>query len=273
MFNMYALWISGPMVEALYGPWRFLGIYLVCAAAGSAASYATSTSFAVGASGAVFGLFGVLIVADRIHKPALTRNARNLTMQIGMLIGINLVIGFSLPGIDNAAHVGGLLAGAVLGFLLVPAGATLGSFWSRPSQEAVSLSGPAADPSARGKPLRWGGVAALIGVIVLVVAMSPITYEPPLWWLVAGQPVTPAETVGDTVAIPSRTTSIIAAARGRVVLQGQWEVNDDGTSRRGIGSFVTQRQTPPGSNAAAQPQSTVDGAARNGVVATERVAA
>ncbi|RKY14804.1 MAG: hypothetical protein DRQ55_20315 [Planctomycetota bacterium] len=273
MFNMYALWIIGPIVEALYGPWRFLSIYLVCAAAGSAASYATSTSFAVGASGAVFGLFGALIVADRVHKPALTRNARNLTMQIGMLIGINLVIGFSVPGIDNAAHVGGLLAGAALGFLLVPAGATLGTFWSRPSQEAASLSGPAADPNARGKPLRWGGVAALIGVIVLVIAMSPITYEPPLWWLVAGQPVTLAETVGDAVAIPPRTTSVIVSGHGRVVLPGQWEVDRDSASRRSIGSFITQRQAPPGSDATAQPQSTVDGAARDGIVSTERIAA
>ena len=49
--------------------------------------------------------------------PALTRNARNLTVQIGMLIGINLLIGFTIPNIDNAAHIGGLLAGAILGFL------------------------------------------------------------------------------------------------------------------------------------------------------------
>ncbi len=95
LFNMYALWIIGPIVEALYGPGRFLAIYLLCAAAGSAASYATSPNPAVGASGAVFGLFGALLVADRVHKPALTRNARNLTAQIGILIGINLVIGFT----------------------------------------------------------------------------------------------------------------------------------------------------------------------------------
>ena len=115
LFNMYALWIIGPIVEALYGPSRYLGIYLLCAAAGSAASYATSPSPAVGASGAVFGLFGALLVADRVHKPALTRNARNLTTQIGILIGVNLVIGFSMPGIDNAAHIGGLAGGRLAG--------------------------------------------------------------------------------------------------------------------------------------------------------------
>ena len=89
---MYALFIIGPTVEALYGHARFLLIYVLCAAAGSAASYAFSSAIAsVGASGAVFGLFGVLLVADRVHKPALTRNARNLTTQIGGLIVINLV--------------------------------------------------------------------------------------------------------------------------------------------------------------------------------------
>jgi len=272
-FNMYALWIIGPIVESLYGPWRFLGIYLVCAAAGSAASYATSIIPAVGASGAVFGLFGVLLVADRVHKPALTRNARNLTMQIGMLIGINLFIGFGIPNIDNSAHIGGLLAGAVLGFLLVPAGATLGSFWSRPSKEVASLSGPAADPSERGKPLRWGGVAALIGIIVLVIAMSPITYDPPLWWQLSGQPAMPTEAVGDAVAIPSHTSSIVEPELGYDVPRLQGEVDGQGASWANVGSFVAQRQAPPGSDAAAQPQSTVDGAARNGIIATERVAA
>ena len=126
----------------MYGPWRFLAMYLICVAAGSAASFATSANPAVGASGGVFGLFGLLLVADRVHKPALTRNARNLTMQIGILIGINLLIGFSLAGIDNAAHIGGLLSGAVLGFLVVPKGVTLGSFWSRRPHGRVSTGGP-----------------------------------------------------------------------------------------------------------------------------------
>lgn len=187
MFNMYALWIIGPIVEALYGPGRFIFIYLVCIAAGSAASFAVSPNPAVGASGGVFGLFGALLVADRVHKPALTRNARNLTMQIGMLIAINLVIGITVPGIDNAAHIGGLLAGAALGFLLVPQGALLGSFWTR----APNTSGPQsptdvpADPADRTRWLRLGGVLGLVGVIVVVAVISPVTYDPPLWWLTA----------------------------------------------------------------------------------------
>jgi membrane associated rhomboid family serine protease len=131
-FNMYALFLVGPIVEALYGHVRFLLLYLACAAAGSAASYLfTGAPIAVGASGAIFGLFGVLLVADRVHKPALTRQARNLTAQIVGLIVINLVYGLVAPGIDNAAHIGGLVAGCWLGFAVVPKDAvTLSRFWT-----------------------------------------------------------------------------------------------------------------------------------------------
>jgi membrane associated rhomboid family serine protease len=146
-FNMYALFLVGPVVEALYGHVRFLAIYLACAAAASAASYVFSDALvSVGASGAIFGLFGVLLVADRVHKPALTRQARNLTMQIGVLIGVNLLIGFSIATIDNAAHIGGLIAGCWLGLTLIPKDAlTLAGFWSgtRPGQASRVAPRPA----------------------------------------------------------------------------------------------------------------------------------
>jgi membrane associated rhomboid family serine protease len=178
-FNMYALWIIGPTVETLYGSPRFLLIYVVCAAAGSAASYVfSSAQYSVGASGAVFGLFGVLLVADRVHKPALTRNARNLTMQIGGLIAINLVIGFTIPGIDNAAHIGGLLAGAWLGWVLVPRGATLASFWSRPGERSATEGKGVSPPGTGGRDpatvVRWSAVLALVGIVALAVAVGPM---------------------------------------------------------------------------------------------------
>ena len=172
-------WIIGPTVETLYGSARFLFIYLACALAGSTASYVFSPAlFSVGASGAVFGLFGVLLVADRVHKPALTRNARNLTMQIGGLIVINLVIGFTIPSIDNAAHIGGLLAGAWLGFVLVPKGATLATFWSRPGDAAAAAGKGVSPPGTGGRApatvLRLTGVLALLGVVALGVAIGPM---------------------------------------------------------------------------------------------------
>lgn len=160
-FNMYALFLVGPIVEALYGHMRFLALYLACAAAGSAASYLfTGAPIAVGASGAIFGLFGVLLVADRVHKPALTRHARNLTAQIIGLIAVNLVFGFTASGIDNAAHIGGLLAGCWLGFAVVPRDAvTLARFWTGTTPSAVSrLPRPA--------------IMALLGFVVVAIVVA-----------------------------------------------------------------------------------------------------
>ncbi|MDQ3493583.1 MAG: rhomboid family intramembrane serine protease [Chloroflexota bacterium] len=183
-FNMYALFIVGPLVEGLYGSPRFALIYVLTAAAGSAASFVFSPgAISVGASGAVFGLFGMLLVSDRVHKPALTRGARNLTGQIGMLIAINLFLGFSIPNIDNAAHIGGLLAGAWLGFVLVPRDATLSSFWQRPGAQPASRSTPLGPASPTSEPevgrraggdqlLRTAAVLAVVAVIAAAVAFG-----------------------------------------------------------------------------------------------------
>ena len=253
-FNMYALWIIGPIVEALYGPWRFLAIYLVCIAAGSVASYATSANPAVGASGGVFGLFGVLLVADRVHKPALTRNARNMTTQIGLLIGINLLIGFSVPGIDNAAHIGGLLAGAVLGLLVVPQGARLDSFWSRPSGDPVSPTGQRPEPVARTRPLRIIGVGALVAVIVGLALVGPISYEPPLPGLAAGRPATDAGGNGRRCdshrGEPGERGPGPPASRSSMSSSGRSSTS----ARRGVASGPSSRRSRP-SQAATLPRS------------------
>ena len=132
-FNMYALWIVGPLVERWYGQIRFLVFYLACAATGSVASFAFGgDGVSVGASGAVFGMFGVLAAASYIHKPV-DRYARAISMQIGVLILINLAFGFFSGGmIDNAAHIGGLLGGLWLGTVIPPSRVpTLSSWWRR----------------------------------------------------------------------------------------------------------------------------------------------
>jgi membrane associated rhomboid family serine protease len=274
LFNMYALWTIGPIVEVLYGPWRYLAIYGLCAVAGSAASYATSPNPAVGASGAVFGLFGALLVADRVHKPALTRNARNLTMQIGILIGINLVIGFSIPGIDNAAHVGGLLAGAWLGFVLVPLGARLETFWSRP---AGATSGSAASPSVgsvvdRARVLSAAGVTLLVAVIVLLVAIGPVTWHPRDLFGAVRQPGAATETVDDPVRVATRDPRLLG---GRGLLIGAASrpgLEGEGTTFRS-GGAIAERQAPPDGHGLAQMEAAVDGQARRDLRPPERVAA
>ena len=101
-----------------------------------------------------------------------------LTMQIGALIVVNLVIGFTIPNIDNAAHIGGLLAGAWLGFVLVPRGATLSSFWTRPDSRSAAEGTGVSPPGTGGRDpatvVRWTGVVALFGVVIVGVAIGPV---------------------------------------------------------------------------------------------------
>ena len=113
-FNMLALWFIGAAVEPRLGRWRYLTVYLLSALGGSVLSYAVDSPLqtSVGASGAVFGLFGALFVL-----------MRRLRFDVGGLITIiviNVVIGF-LPGfnINWRAHLGGLLVGTILTAVMV----------------------------------------------------------------------------------------------------------------------------------------------------------
>jgi hypothetical protein len=141
-------------------------MYLLAAAAGSVGSYLFGGDIpSVGASGAIFGLFGVLLAVSRVHKPVLDRRGQSLLGQMGFLIAINLVFGFVVPGIDISAHIGGLLAGLWLGFILVPTRVpTLGSLWVRPAQDLVSGPSPVL--------LRTVGVIALVVVIAVGVVVG-----------------------------------------------------------------------------------------------------
>jgi rhomboid protease GluP len=170
--NMYALWIVGPLVEAFYGRALFVAMYLLAALGGSIASYLFLPNPAVGASGAIFGLFGLVFAATFFHKPLLRAQARALTSQIGVLIVINLIIGFgigSFARIDNAAHVGGLLVGGWLGMLIAPSGAaTLRSMWQRN------------ETSAEPRPLR-GPLLRVLGIVALGVVLVGALITRPFW--------------------------------------------------------------------------------------------
>ena len=119
-FNSYALWIVGPQVEKLYRGPRFLVLYVLTGVAGVAASYWYNPVIpSAGASGAIFGLFGVLLIFSfkyRKSVPAFFSSA--LGRGILLTVGINLLIGYTIPQVDNAAHMGGLLAGCMLGFVI-----------------------------------------------------------------------------------------------------------------------------------------------------------
>jgi membrane associated rhomboid family serine protease len=110
-FNMLALWIFGRMIENMLGTWRFLALYGISGVFGSAAVALIAPGLTVvGASGAIFGLFAAFFV--------LQRSLGNNAVQLLVIIGLNLAIGF-FPGSNVAwqAHLGGVVAGFVTGYL------------------------------------------------------------------------------------------------------------------------------------------------------------
>ncbi len=112
LFNMYALWIIGMQLESFIGKTRFLIVYLFSAIAGSLLSViVTFNAVSVGASGAIFGLLGALLYFGYHYRVYLSSVIKS---QIIPVIIINLVLGFILPGVDNAAHIGGLIGGFLM---------------------------------------------------------------------------------------------------------------------------------------------------------------
>ena len=116
-FNMLALYWVGRPIENTLGRWRFIALYILSAVGGSLAVllwvFAEPQSWlmpTVGASGAVFGLFGAVFVLQRISG--------NDTRAVVILLGVNLIYGFITPGISWQAHVGGLLTGLALTWVM-----------------------------------------------------------------------------------------------------------------------------------------------------------
>ena len=108
--NMYSLRVIGPSVEGLIGKGKFVFIYLVSAISASLMSlvFVDSNIVSVGASGAIFGLMGALLYFGYHYRLYLNDAIKN---QIVPVILFNLIIGFMMPGIDNGAHIGGLIGG------------------------------------------------------------------------------------------------------------------------------------------------------------------
>ncbi|AFC31695.1 hypothetical protein PM3016_4963 [Paenibacillus mucilaginosus 3016] len=115
-FNSTALLSLGGRLERGIGSLRFALFYLLAGIAGNIASYTFSPSISAGASGAIFGLMGVLLVLS-IMDPDLWGESGGMAIWGGL--GMNVVLGFIVPGIDNYAHFGGLAAGAAAGWVYV----------------------------------------------------------------------------------------------------------------------------------------------------------
>ncbi len=160
LVNMYALYLIGPLVERAWGSLALGLFYVLTAAAASTASFIVSPNLSVGASGAIFGLVGVLLAGARIHHPQFDRRARSLVPQLGSIVFINLAFGFLFAGtIDNAAHIGGLVAGIWLGTFVPPGRIrTMRDFWR---------TGDGASGARRSRMVAALGIS---GLIVLIAA-------------------------------------------------------------------------------------------------------
>jgi membrane associated rhomboid family serine protease len=156
MFNMWVLFALGPMLESVLGRARFLALYLLSALGGSVASYAFGEANipSVGASGAIFGLMGaVLVVGKRLRQDV---------TNVLVLIGINIAIGFVVPNIDWRAHLGGLITGVIVGavFAYLP-------LRRRQDPSGIVRGAAAGNPVTRA----WVQVAALTPLVLIMVAV------------------------------------------------------------------------------------------------------
>lgn len=116
VLNMLALWVIGRVLEPALGWWRFAALYVLSAVGGAVFALWVSDPLqpVVGASGAVYGMFAALFLVTRVRG--------GQVRSIAVLIGLNLVVSFLLPGISWQVHVGGLLTGAVVALVFSLAG-------------------------------------------------------------------------------------------------------------------------------------------------------
>ncbi|MCW2753961.1 MAG: rhomboid family intrarane serine protease [Marmoricola sp.] len=147
--NMLALYFLGPPLEQILGRARFLAVYLVSAIAGSAAVmlFADPYSSSLGASGAIFGLMGALVIV--------VMKVKGDMRSILMWIGINLVFSFTFSGISWQAHIGGLIGGVVLAGAIVYA------------------------PKERRTWIQWGSVVAVSAIAIALILVKAHTLGGP----------------------------------------------------------------------------------------------
>lgn len=140
-FNMMALRSLGPSLEQHYGHGRFLALYLLAAFGGNVLSFLLSDGVSVGASTAIFGLFGAEAVFLYVNRRLFGEGARRALTQMAWLGGINLVISLS-PGIDLWGHLGGLAAGGLFALLAGPRLEVAGAYpelWLRDGRPAARV--------------------------------------------------------------------------------------------------------------------------------------
>jgi rhomboid protease GluP len=148
--NMWCLWNLGRMAENIFGRFTFLLVYLFTGVAASLLSVMLHPNqVSVGASGAIFGVAGALITALYLGKLPIPKLHLKMTLNSLVIFAlVNLAIGASVPMIDNTGHIGGLIAGLVVGALLAP-----------------SLTGDA-ESKAHNRQLVFSTLAVLLGAAI-----------------------------------------------------------------------------------------------------------
>jgi rhomboid protease GluP len=112
IFNMYGLYSLGTLVENIYGTKKYVLVYFSAALWGSISSFIFSTNPSAGASGAIFGLLGAILFWGQKRPKILSTS---FGINIIIVLVFNLINGFTTSGIDNYAHIGGLIGGFVAG--------------------------------------------------------------------------------------------------------------------------------------------------------------
>ena len=118
--NSFGLIVFGPIMEKIFGPTRFLLIYIMTGIWGNIFSFISGISVGAGASGALFGVAGSYAAYLYLNKDDLGKFGRESLVGLSWIVGINIIFGFTVSGIDNSAHLGGLISGIIIGYFLSP---------------------------------------------------------------------------------------------------------------------------------------------------------
>ncbi len=119
LMNMFSLYIIGRSAEMYFEKKAYISIYLFSGLIGGFSSlYMHPESVGVGASGAIFGIFGALAGFFLAHREQIVKESKSFMKDFAIILGINLLIGLSIPSVDVSAHIGGLAVGVVGGFIL-----------------------------------------------------------------------------------------------------------------------------------------------------------
>jgi rhomboid protease GluP len=119
LMNMVSLYIIGRGMELYFSKAAYLSIYLFSGLLGGMASlYMHPESVGIGASGAIFGVFGALAGFFLAHRRTIAAHSREIMKDFAVILGLNLVLGLSIPSIDMSAHTGGLVVGFLGGFVI-----------------------------------------------------------------------------------------------------------------------------------------------------------